>query len=67
MLASFLVDEETKQWIEFEVELIDRDGTKAPPIQYTLTKDGWTYTLMLAGVAEKKAFYRLVTKRRLMG
>jgi hypothetical protein len=38
-----------------------------PPVNFVLTQDGVTYTLALAGVAEKTAFYKLVSKRKLMG
>lgn len=37
------------------------------PVEYTITIDMVTYTLRLAGVMEKKAYYRVISKRKLMG
>lgn len=38
-----------------------------PPVEHTVTIDKVTYTLRLSGVAEKKAMYRVISKRKMMG
>lgn len=69
----FEVAEETRPGEQTKVKIKGTDRIIAapkqigPPLDHTVTIDGVTYTLMLSGVAERKAFYRVISKRKLMG